>query len=231
MINGKYVSAVIVAAGSSQRMGADKIIMPLSDIPVIVRTLEAFEKSEYTDEVTVVTSSDKIDLFSGYKEKYGLKKVCNVVLGGDCRQQSAANGFFACNGNADIIAVHDGARPLVRPEIIDKTVENALKFGAAVAAVPEKNTIKVSDSDGFISKTLDRRMIYSAVTPQAFTKEIYRKTIDAFSSRFNEFTDDSSMAEMLGIKVKIVECEPENIKITTAGDLFIAERILAGRNK
>lgn len=220
------ISAIVTAAGSSERFGKDKTEQLIGDLPCIVHTLKAFELSEQTVQTVVVTRKEKIEYILELKEKYGLNKISAVVEGGPCRQSSAAIGFANTDPCVPFVAVHDGARPLITPKDIDAVAFAAYEHGAAIAAMPQVNTVKTVTPDGFIDRTVDRNILISAATPQIFSREIYARMVEAFGGRFSDFTDDSSMAEALGVKVKTVICELSNIKITTKEDLLLAQTIL-----
>ena len=229
LIKNGGISAVITAAGSSERFGKDKNEQLLGDYPCLVHTLIAFERSEQTVQTVGVTRKEKIETILSFKEKYGLSKLSAVVEGGRCRQSSAAIGFNATDPRVPFVAIHDGARPLITPIDIDNVALAAYEYGAAIAAMPQVNTVKLITEDGFIKQTIDRKKLLAAATPQIFSREIYGKIVEKFSDRFSDFTDDSSMAEELGIAVKTVICQPSNIKITTVEDLLLAETILSGK--
>lgn len=220
------VSAVIVAAGNASRMRKDKMLIPLAGIPCICRTLLAFEKAETVKEIIVVTRPDLIPVIDAYAVEYGISKYSCAVEGGSCRQESAAKGFFASDMNCSFIAVHDGARPLISSEEINGVNRDAFAFGCAICGTKVKDTVKVQDSDGFVCETLDRNSLVAVSTPQTFSKKIYSEMVDAFKGSYDEFTDDSGMAETLGYKVKLFNCSYSNIKITTPEDIFVAENIL-----
>ena len=221
-----FVSAVIVAAGNSSRMNKDKIVLPINGIPCICRTLLAFEKAGTVKEIIVVTRSDLIPVIDGFAAEYGIKKYSKAITGGSCRQESAAKGFEASDSECPFISVHDGARPLISSEEIDAVNREAFAFGCAICGTKVKDTIKVIDTDGFIHKTLDRASLVAVSTPQTFSKKIYAEIVENFNDSFDKFTDDSSMAEALGYKVKQFICSYSNIKITTSEDVFVAENIL-----
>lgn len=229
MAENNFVTAVIVAAGSASRMKKDKIILPLDGIPCICRTLLAFEKAETVKEIIVVTREDLIPVIDGFAAEYGISKYKISVVGGSCRQESAAKGFFAADPSYGYIAVHDGARPLISPEEIDGVNREAFSCGCAICATKVKDTVKISDRDGFVEKTLDRSSLVAVSTPQTFSKDIYSEMVQKFSSEFDRFTDDSGMAESLGHKVKLFFCSYSNIKITTPEDLSLAEELLRKR--
>jgi 2-C-methyl-D-erythritol 4-phosphate cytidylyltransferase len=203
--------AVIVAAGNSARMGGfgDKIHADLNGKPVLMYSLEAFQAADSIDEIIVV----------GSNPGFGVGKLTAVVPGGLDRAQSVRNGVAAISdGSCSFVAVHDGARPLVTPELINRVVWAAKEYGGAIAAIPARDTVKQVCGD-FVQATLDRDSIFLAQTPQVFDLQLYRK-----SSGYA--TDDSGLIEKLGVKVKIVQGEYTNIKITTPEDLKIAETFL-----
>ncbi len=222
------IAAVIVAAGSAQRFGEDKTEALICGIPCIAHTLAAFEKSKQTVRTVVVTRKEKIGRILELKEKYGFSKLSAVVEGGQNRQESAAKGFAAADPSLPFIAVHDGARPLILPEDIDKTAEQAYEFGAAIAVMRQTNTVKMTEN-GFVAATLPRENTVFAATPQIFSRKIYENMINALQGSFADFTDDSSMAEKLGVKVKAVFCDPSNIKITLPCDITVAQVLFEER--
>ncbi|MBQ6908183.1 MAG: 2-C-methyl-D-erythritol 4-phosphate cytidylyltransferase [Clostridia bacterium] len=215
-------SAVIVAAGMGKRMGAgiNKAYLLLGGKTILEQTVTVFENCRKIEEIVVVTDDTEKcrELLKSFK------KVTKIVLGGATRQDSVKNGLKVCQG--EFVAIHDGARALITAEKIEKVIEDAEKFGAAALGVKCKDTLKVSDEDGFIAKTLDRDWIYQIQTPQVFK----RTEIEEAHSKINsELTDDCAVMEIVGKKVKITEGSYENIKITTPEDLIIAEKILEKR--
>lgn len=227
----KKTVAIVPSAGMGRRMGTvKKTAIPISGVPVLAHTLRAFEEAATVDSVVLVVPAEDIDRCrEEVVSPYGLKKVTRIVAGGEERQHSVANGIRAAGRDWDIIVVHDGARPLVTPEIIDATVEEAARFGAALAAVPVKDTIKVV-SEGAVKKTLPREELWSVQTPQAFSLEILEAAHEKAAEDGFLGTDESSLAERLGVQVRIIMGSYENIKITTVEDITIAECILRGRS-
>lgn len=225
-----FVSAVIVAAGSATRMNTDKIILPLNGVPCICRTMLAFEEASTVGEIVVVTRSDLIPVMDEFAKEYGISKYKCSVVGGTCRQDSAAKGFYASSPAFDFIAVHDGARPLITPSEIDGVNKDAYDHGSAVCAVRVKDTIKVMNEDGFVKNTPDRSSLVAVSTPQSFSKKIYTQMVETFSGSFDKFTDDSGMAESIGHRVKLFFCSYSNIKITTPEDVPFAEELLKKQN-
>lgn len=213
------ISAIIVAGGSSSRMkGTDKLMCEVGGIPVIIRTIRAFDILPEVGEIIVVTGRDNFDKIRLLCEKSGIVNQIRFAEGGATRRQSAENGFRA--SSCPLVAVHDGARPFVTAEIIRRTAQAAEKSGAAIAAVPVKDTIKLV-KNGEIELTPDRNVLYAAQTPQIFTREVYENAL-----KYGEnATDDASMAEAAGVRVTVCEGSYENIKITTPEDLHIAEML------
>ena len=218
-----FVSAVIVAAGNSTRMGSNKQLLKLGDRPVIAHTLTAFEHCDRVDEIVLVTRAEDVALMREIASRYGVTKLSAVVAGGAERQDSVANGVAACNSRAAYFAIHDGARPLITPEMIVAVIEAAMKDGAAAAAVRVKDTVKVADERGFIVDTPDRAMLWNVQTPQIFAKALYLDALEKARQSGLSVTDDCRLAEAAGYPVKLVEGSYTNIKITTPEDIRSAE--------
>lgn len=226
-----FVSAVIVSAGNSTRMGGvNKQFLELDNMAVIAHSIKAFENCNAIDEIVVVTREEDILEIRTLCEKYGFKKVTSVVSGGATRQKSVYNGVVSTSDNADIIAIHDGARPLVTNDAILDTLEAAIEWGAATTGVRVKDTVKKINEFGEIVGTPDRSVLRFVQTPQIFKKALY---IEAVSTVENsaEFTDDCMLIEAFGRVVKFVDGDYENIKITTPEDVVIAESYLKRRRK
>lgn len=228
-----YVSAIIAAAGMSNRMGSkiNKQFISINGKPILAHTIEKFEKCKYIDEIIVVAREDEINYCR--KEiirRYKFNKVSKIVRGGKERQDSVYNGILALDERCDIVLSHDGARPFVKVENIIDGIEGAIRHGACVVGVPVKDTIKVVGDNKSIDKTPKRNLLWAAQTPQCFNKQImmesYKKALE------DEFigTDDSVLVERLGIDVKMIMGSYENIKITTPEDLIIAESMLKDKN-
>ncbi len=223
--------AVIAAAGSSSRMGkgVSKQFIPLLGIPVIIRTLMAFDAAETVSASVVVCRAGDEGRLQQYIDWYAIKKVAAVVAGGATRQESAAAGAMAVPEGFGLIAVHDGARPLITPEKINLCVNACLKTGAAALGVPLKDTVKKVDGSGFVVSTPDRSGMVAVQTPQVFRYGLYMKALrDAFAAGEN-YTDDCQLAEKAGVKVSVCSGDYGNIKITTPEDVCIAEAILRMR--
>jgi len=215
-----YTAAVIAAAGSSRRMGSDKLSADLGGEPVLVRTIEAFENSAAIDEIVLTTRGEKIGALKELVSSRGFHKVRAVVAGGETRTQSVQNGAAAVSEKTEILCVHDGARPFVTPALIARVIEGAVCCGAATAAVRAKNTIKSADADGFVTATPPRDMLWEIQTPQCFSLSLYREAIKACPG---EYTDDCGPIEACGRPVLLVEGEGRNIKLTTPEDMLTAQ--------
>lgn len=194
-----FTSAILVAAGGSTRMGVPKQTIPLCGIPVIVRTLLAFEAAQRVDEILLVTREEDVEAFARLCQDYGAAKVRRVLPGGETRQQSVARGVAAADAGAAYLAIHDGARPLVRPAVIDGVIAAAMEWGGAAAGVPVKDTVKVADEAGFIVSTPDRRRLWNVQTPQVFEKETYLRALRQAQAEGLEFTDDCQLVERLAV--------------------------------
>ncbi len=220
-------TAIIVAAGSGKRFGGHipKQFIEIHGKPVLIHTLERFEMCDLVDEIVLVLAADEINNFSGKVQKYNFTKLNKIITGGNSRAESVFNGLKTIDKkSAEIIAVHDGARPLVSVEEISKTIKIAEEHGAACLVGKVTDTIK-EISDGKIVKTIDRTKLRRALTPQCFR---YEMLIRAFEE--NDIgkiaTDECFLIEQMGIEIKIVEGSSENIKITHEEDLKFAEIFL-----
>ena len=222
------VTAVIVAAGSSTRMeGIDKQLALIDGVPVIARTALAFQNSPIIDHIVIVTREDLIEPFEELVKEYDLSKVVSVTKGGHTRAQSVIKGINQCP-KADFIAIHDGARPFVSGEAIEKTVKAAFQYGAAALAQPARDTVKTVDKDNFVVSTIDRNAVRLMQTPQVFRKSLYLEALLACDDP-DSFTDDCMLMENEGYKVKIVDSDSFNMKITLKEDLEMAEAVMKGR--
>lgn len=224
-----YCAAVIVAAGQATRMaGKDKILTEIGGMPVICRTLEAFDHNEMVDEIIVVARVDLMERVSELCAAY--PKVRIVVSGGSSRLESVYAGVSAVSEQTRLIAVHDGARPLVGDDVISNTIAKAAKFGAAAPAIAVKDTIKVSSS-GAVDATPDRKTLFAVQTPQVFDCDLLKGALQNAIDKKLEVTDDCSCVEAIGMKVQLTDGSEENIKITTPFDLELAELILRKREE
>ncbi|HEV8592119.1 MAG TPA: 2-C-methyl-D-erythritol 4-phosphate cytidylyltransferase [Pyrinomonadaceae bacterium] len=218
-------TAIIVAAGSGTRFGSEipKQFLEIHGKPIIVHTIERFEACEAIDEIVLVLAVSEIERFSR-----DFPKIKTIVAGGRTRADSVLNGLRAANGHTEIVAVHDGARPLVSVREIERVVSAAEEYGAACLVAPVTDTIK-EFSGGIVTGTLDRRMLRRALTPQAFRIDILREAFTGVELH-DAFTDECSLVERLGHEIAAVEGSLRNIKITHPDDLKIAEVFLA-KNK
>ena len=220
----KYCAAVIVAAGSASRMGGiDKVMAPLGGEPMIVRTVRTFQNCDAIREIVIVTREDLLvpimDLCHGFD------KVRAVIVGGNSRDESVRKGLAALSAKTKLVAVQDGARPLVTWQVIDRAVRAANSYGAAAPAVAVKDTIKVVRG-GIVAATPDRSALRAVQTPQVFDIDLLTGALARAKQDGAAITDDCSAVERLGMSVKIVEGDERNIKVTTPMDLKIAEMLL-----
>jgi len=220
----RYCGAVIVAAGNATRMGGiDKAMTELAGMPVIQRSVKAFQDCDAIREIVVVTREDLLVKVMGLCKNYD--KVTAVVVGGADRTESVSNGLNALSSKVKLAAIHDGARPLVSFEVIDRTVRAANSYGAAAPAIPVKDTIK-NTQGGLALSTPDRSALRAVQTPQVFDFDLLRGALKKAKDEKLTITDDCSAVENLGFKVKLVEGDEKNIKITTPLDLKIAQLFL-----
>ena len=218
-------SAVVVAAGSSTRMGMDKLMLPLDETPVIVYTLRAAQAAPSVGEIILVTREDLIVPMSQLCQDYAISKVTKVVRGGASRTQSVRLGTLEVSGDAQVIAIHDGARPFVSAEVIERVVAQAMETGAAAPALPVKDTIKVAH-DGVVESTPDRACLFAVQTPQVFESSLIKAALQKALDDGLELTDDCAAVERLGMKVALTRGDERNIKLTTPEDLAVAQAIL-----
>lgn len=223
----RTVGAVIAAAGSSSRMGGrDKLAEPLDGIPVILRTLAAVEAVPEIREIVVVTREDRVE---EYRRLLGqCSRLRAVVPGGSTRQESVRNGVRALSPDCTLAAIHDGARPLVTPEVFARCIEAARISGAATAAVPVKDTIKLADEAGRVLDTPDRSRLWAVQTPQIFDRERYLRAAEEAERRGLSCTDDCQLFEAMGWEVQLVMGDYRNLKLTTPEDFLAAGAYLEG---
>lgn len=220
-------SVVIVCAGNSTRMGGvNKILLPLGERRVIGVTMQAFQKCESVSEIVIVAREADIPEIKAEAEAAGITKLIACTTGGSTRQQSVINGIKCISKDTCLVAVHDGARPLVKPEHIEKAIHDASVFGGATLGVPVKDTIKTVE-DGLITDTPPRKLLYITQTPQVFKRELYFEGIDFALEHGLDFTDDCQLVEAIGGKVAMTIGDYSNIKITTPEDIRLAEALLS----
>ena len=222
-------SVIILAAGQGKRMnaGMNKQFIELEGMPVIIHTLRVFERDVLCQNIVLVVNDQEREQFAHLLHRFEIKKVTSLVPGGEERQQSVYNGLKAV-GDTGIILIHDGARPFVTIQKIHELVQVTGKTGAAVLAVPVKDTMK-QVVDGQIEKTVDRSSLWAVQTPQAFSVPLIRHAHEQAKEEQFIGTDDASLVERIGHRVAIVEGEYTNIKLTTKEDLLFAEAILRAR--
>ena len=212
--------AIITAAGYGKRMGKPKQFLEIYGKPILERTISVFEQAKIIDEIIVVVNEEDV----ARVKKSG--KVRQVISGGRKRQDSVFNALNVLPEDVEIVAIHDGARPFVTPEIIEQAVSEAIKVGAVVVGVPVKDTIKSVRSSGLgVRSTLNRNELWAAQTPQVFKKDIILKAYQDGKDKF-QVTDDAMLVEKMGKPVKMVMGSYQNIKITTPEDLIVAQGIL-----
>ncbi len=223
-----HVSAIIAAAGRGARFGGDrpKQLLVLGGVPILQRSIEAFARSAVIDDVVVALPSDLAANPPAYTR--GAPKPIEVVEGGERRQDSVARAFARVEDRARIVVIHDAARPLVTDDLIRRTVDGARDVGAAIAALPARDTVKRASRDRMIAATLPREEIFLAQTPQAFRVDVLRAALALGGHAGADATDEAMLAEQAGHAVRLVEGDPRNIKITTPDDLAIAESLLGG---
>ncbi|MCU6702722.1 2-C-methyl-D-erythritol 4-phosphate cytidylyltransferase [Muriventricola aceti] len=222
-------SAVIVAAGSARRMeGIDKVLAPLGELPVLVHTIYSFQDCPRFDEIVVVTREDLLVEVSRICKDFQLDKVSKVVVGGRERTDSVLAGLREVRPDADLIAIHDGARPLAPQQVLEEVVERAAETGAAAPAIPVTDTVKRA-REGLIEETVDRSELWTVQTPQVFEAGLIRAAVEKAVVDGESLTDECGAVERLGMKVSLTTGSKENIKITTPFDLILGEAILEAR--
>lgn len=222
-------TAIVLAAGKGARMkaGMNKQFLKLNGKPLLAHTLEVFQSCKAIDNIILVAGKEELQLCrEGIIDDYGFDKVDKLVAGGSERQQSVYNGIAQLSENCEVVVIHDGARPVIKEDIIERCIEGARAFGAVSAGMPAKETIKLLDSEGFVECTPRRERVWITQTPQAFRRDIIRKAHENAVQHGITGTDDAYLVEALGIKVKMIECSYENIKITTPEDIALAEIIM-----
>lgn len=222
-------AAIIAAAGSSTRMGegfGNKQLLMLGDMPVLGRTVLAFENSEIIDEIVLVTHEKYIIDISKLVQDMEFTKVTNIVRGAATRQQSVARGLQYISANCNFAAIHDGARPFIRQRDIESVCKAAYEYGAAALGTPVKDTLKTVDDNLNIINTVDRSRTWAVQTPQVFSLSLYRAALFEAEKAKGEYSDDCQLFERFGGRIRIVEGSYNNIKITTPEDLSFAEYFL-----
>lgn len=224
------VSAIILSAGKGRRMktNVSKQYIEVNGKPLIYYTLQAFEDSN-VDEIILVASKEDIEYVrKDIVEKYGLKKVKKIVAGGKERFDSVINGLevIKCNGK---VLIHDGARPLIKVAHINNIIDSVMKCSACIAAMPVKDTIKIADENDYVSSTPDRKYVWQIQTPQAFDVSLIKEAYQKMKAAGDDSVTDDAMAveKYTGERIKLLETDYENIKITTGEDLIFLQQALA----
>jgi len=217
---------VIAAAGLSVRcQGEDKIFYTINDKPVLAYTLETFENSTLVDDIIIVAHEERIENISKLCIEYGFNKVSKIMQGGATRIDSVMNGIFAVSGKTSLIAIHDGARPCIDTDTLERTIKKAVTHNAAAPAVSITSTVKKVENDTII-ETIDREGLYEIQTPQIFKAEVIKAALTYARKKSIDITDDCMAVETIGIPVYIVEGSRRNIKITDNQDFRIVEALL-----
>lgn len=220
------VCAVIVAAGSSRRMGGEnKLLLPLDDAPVLAHTLSAFEKCAAIRDIVLVCREQDILPYSDLARAFGISKLRTVTRGGDSRTASVLAGITAAPEDTGLVAVHDGARPLVSEAVITEAVYAAAEYGAAAPVVPVKDSIK-RIQDGSIAADVPRDTLAAVQTPQVFDRALLTRALETAARDNRSFTDDCAAVEAMGQAVRATHGSYENIKVTTPEDILVAEAFL-----
>ena len=221
-------SVIVVAAGGSSRMqGINKQLLEIGGVPVIARTLCCFEASPLISKIIVVTKEEIIADIQKIAIKYNVTKISDITVGGKDRFSSVLNGIKLLSNDDKKVLIHDGARPFVEPQHIGNVCAALQNYDCAVCAVPVKDTIKIADDNGIVSKTPQRHFLYAVQTPQGVDVELYKKAVEGIEDT-SLVTDDASVMEAAGYTVKIVEGSYKNIKITTPDDILLADFLLKG---
>ena len=223
-------TALVPAAGSAQRMnGVNKLFRPLCGVPVLVRTLTSLQLARRVDEIIVAAREQDIEEVSRLCKEYAITKCKKVIVGGATREASVMRAAVEASRDTVLLAVHDGARPLVTPDLIDRTIEAAARYGAVAPALPVKDTVKRIKEGGEVDRTLKRETLRAVQTPQVFDADLLKASLHAAFEAGAELTDDCSAVERLGKVVFLIDGEEENLKITTPVDMIFAEAVLRKR--
>jgi len=224
----RFTSVIIPAAGSGSRMQANKNkqFLELSNKPIIVHTIQLFDQCSYIDEIIVVAKESEQVLFKKVFENLKLRKPLHFANGGKTRQESVHNGIKACSDKTQFVAVHDGARPFLKPSALKRIIQSAYGLKSIVTAVPSKDTVKRVNEKGIVVETLKRNELWNIQTPQIFEYNVILKAYEEALKQGFEGTDDGSLVEWIGEEVHVVMGDYQNIKVTTPEDLVVGEIIL-----
>ena len=223
-------TAIVLAAGQGKRMHSkiQKQFLEIQGYPVLYYSLRCFQESPLIQDIILVTGEDALSYCKEeIVKKYGFTKVSNVIAGGKERYDSVYAGLCACK-DCRYVLIHDGARPFITEEIIERGLEKVKETGACVVGMPSKDTIKLSDAEGYVKETPDRKCVWTIQTPQIFSYALIREAHDSIRKKdMSKITDDAMVIEQeTGVKVALAEGSYQNIKITTPEDLYIAEAFL-----
>jgi 2-C-methyl-D-erythritol 4-phosphate cytidylyltransferase len=221
------LTAIIVAAGNSRRLGFDKLTAPLAGATVLIHAVDAFERTASITDILVVGRAGRIAEFKETLANFA--KVRGVVAGGEHRHNSVQAGLEQVPESAQFVSVHDAARPLVRPDEIEKVYAQAQIYGAAALAEPMRDTLKRAGNDLIVCESIDRQNVYAMQTPQVFQRKLLEKAYRALASNEQQVTDEVSAVQLLGHQVVLVENSEPNFKITFPRDLELAESVLRDR--
>ncbi|MCM8770776.1 MAG: 2-C-methyl-D-erythritol 4-phosphate cytidylyltransferase [Candidatus Omnitrophica bacterium] len=220
-----FVSCVVPSAGRGLRLKSrvSKPLVKIGGIPLLIRTLKTLSEDRLIKEIILVVNKKDLAKIKNNIARYQIKKIKNIIFGGKRRQDSVKKGLKYLDKNCDLVLIHDGARPFIQRQVISKVIKEARKIGAAVAGVPLKPTVKQVSKTNYIHQTLARDGLFEIQTPQVFRKDLILRAYKKFGD--TDATDDATLVEKLGVKVKLVRGSYSNIKITTPEDLVFAERI------
>lgn len=228
----KKVNAIILSAGKGKRMNSDvsKQYLKINDKPLIYYTIKEFEESNVDEIIIVVGKGDEEFLKKEIIEKYNISKVNRIVVGGNERYDSVINGLKDLKED-ELVLIHDGARPLIKPEEINNIINEVKVCGACIAGMPSKDTVKIVDKKGEVVSTPERKNVWQIQTPQAFNVDIIKSAYERMrESNDKTITDDAMVVEKYtDTKIKVIEASYENIKVTTPEDLVIVEKIMESR--
>jgi 2-C-methyl-D-erythritol 4-phosphate cytidylyltransferase len=225
------LTAIIVAAGESRRMGFDKLFAPIAGRSVIAHAIHAFERADCIGEIIVVARKDRLDEIKAIVRDGNFKKIRSVIPGGKHRQDSVRAGLDHLEAGAEYVAIHDAARPLITPEQIDCVFEQCRTHAAASLAQPISDTLKYADPEFFVAGAVDRHQLYAMQTPQVFERRLIEDAYRVVYAENASVTDEVSAVERLGRKVILVPNHDFNFKITYPQDLALAEFVLRERNQ
>ena len=223
------LTAIIVAGGRSQRMGFDKLFAPLDGKPVVAHSIAAFEQTEAVTAIILVGHAERLTAYEGIVKTRGFRKVSAVIPGGARRQDSVQCGLDQLSADADFVAVHDAARPLVTPNLIERIFQLARTHGGAASATPVIDTLKRVDPDHFVIGGVPRASLFAAQTPQIFRRDLLETAYGVIFREGLEVTDEISAVERIEGKVVLVPNDEQNFKITYPADLSLAEFVLRQR--